>query len=188
MKYISLVFFFCMATFFAKAQHKKYNSVIYAEAGGAGVLYASINYDFRFNPQTHLGFGARFGFGVDEYWKVVYRQQYNDYFAEGRDNDMNFVITLPVGINYLFGSKGSPHTFEVGFNAAYLPKNSNTLLSTAPTYKDAYQKPATVIPSLFVGYRRQPVKNGFSWHIGYTPFYVYKQGYHWFGLGLGWKF
>jgi hypothetical protein len=150
--------------------------VIYAEGGGAAVI-ASLNYDARFSTRTHGGLGIRAGAGLAEGYVRVNPAT----GAEGWYGS-SIKIIYPVGVNYLLVKEGSPHALEFGVNVVFVPKET-----IFDTWGDQETK-ARQIPSITIGYRRQPVIKGFLWKIGFNPFL--QDGYFnlWLGAGLGYKF
>jgi hypothetical protein len=125
----------------------------YAELGGPGILF-SANIDRRFS-KSHLGWGGRIGLGfVSGYLE-------DDGTSTGFYDNPSSVLTVPFQINYIFGKKGNPHTFEVGAGVTISGKKIEVL--------DFYEKPTNIFGSASFMYRRQPVNGGFSWRIGFTP-------------------
>ena len=83
-------------------------------------------------------------------------------------------IFLPVGVNYVFGKQNSAHTFVTGANI------------TIPIDKMVFEPP---IGFLCLMYRYMPVKEGISFHIGFTPFIEKKHIlYPWGTIGIGYTF
>jgi hypothetical protein len=131
----------------------------YAELGGPGILF-SANIDRRFKAST-LGWGFRAGLGfvtADEQKIVNGNYEYNP----------ASVVTVPLQINYIFGQYDSPHAFEVGAGLTYVGRK----LDIMNFYDD---RKSNLFGSFSFMYRRQPVKGGFSWRIGFTP--LVAQGY-----------
>ena len=125
----------------------------FAELGGPGILF-SANIDRRFKPST-LGWGFRAGLGfvtgdeekmVDGYyvWEPV------------------SAVTVPVQLNFVFGKKDSPHSFEVGAGATYVGRK----LEFMNFYDD---RESQFFGTFSFMYRRQPPNGGFSWRAGFTP-------------------
>ena len=140
------------------AQDKSPMSVkqFYTEMGGPGILF-SANFDTRFNPEKHIGFGMRVGIGFtikDE----------GSYDPNGNYQDGILTVpTLPIGFNYLFGKETSPHTFEVGAGTTFLFQKVQML-----NY-ESHQKEGNFMGFFSFMYRRQPINGGFTWRIGFTP-------------------
>jgi hypothetical protein len=131
----------------------------YAELGGPGILF-SANIDTRFF-KSPFGLGGRFGVGfvtADEAKKVNGNYEY----------ELRSVITIPAQVNYIFGKQDSPHTFEVGAGLTYVGRK----LEIFNFYED---KTSQFFGSASFMYRRQPIKGGFTWRIGFTP--LFAKGY-----------
>jgi hypothetical protein len=186
MKRISIITLVAFSSLCSQAQFVKNNHVVYAEAGGA-IFAGSVNYDIRFNPKSHFGWGARVGLGIVPLDKIYYIQPTGDYVSYWESGMPIIKIAVPVGVNYLFGKDKSPHTFEAGLNAVYIPKDASVTTWNI-TYKQAYQKSGQLSPSLFLGYRRQPLKSGFLWRAGYSPFIINGAYFQWASVAVGWKF
>jgi hypothetical protein len=125
----------------------------YAELGGAGILF-SANVDTRF-AKSSLGWGGRLGLGF-----VTAEEEI---FVGGNYNyELRSVVTIPAQVNYVFGKGDSPHTFEVGAGITYVGKK----LDIFNFYDD---KKTNLFGSASFMYRRQPLKGGFTWRIGFTP-------------------
>ena len=141
----------------------------YAEVGGAGVIF-SANFDSRFKKGTDLGFGYRvgLGFGIsdsyDSYGPYYYEGEYYGgghyytYYSKTRS-----YLTIPLGINYVFGKKSSPHAFEVGAGATILTRKVDLY-----NYDNNYEGGYLIGHTSFM-YRRKPTNGGFTWRIGFTP-------------------
>lgn len=125
----------------------------YAELGGPGILF-SANIDRRFKP-SRLGFGGRIGIGFVTADDI--RETPN-----GAIYDPVSVITVPAQLNYIFGNDDTPHTFEVGAGVTYVGKK----LEILNFYEE---KRSQWFGSFSFSYRRQPIKGGFSWRLGFTP-------------------
>ncbi len=133
----------------------------YVEMGGPGVLF-SANFDGRFEAGQRLGFGYRLGVGF-AYGDVVVGDDYGEGYYGEDYSEFRSYLTIPVGINYVFGKPGSSHTFEVGASLVCFPKKVyvyNWYDSSAAGH--------------FAGtfsfmYRLSPVNGGFTWRIGFTP-------------------
>ena len=128
-------------------------SSFYAELGGPGILF-SANIDSRFN-KSRLGIGWRAGIG----FVTADEENYNNgnYTWEPVS-----VVTVPIGLNYLFGKDDSPHVFEVGAGVTFLGKE-------VEFYNFYDDKTSKIFGTFTFMYRRQPVNGGFSWRIGFTP-------------------
>jgi len=131
----------------------------FVEAGGPGIIF-SANFDSRFKSSDRLGWGFRAGLGftlVDQETRGL--QQGGQFYSDYRTRS---VATIPVGINYLFGKPASSNTFEVGAGFTVLSRKSSVL--SYNNYKEG-----NLLGHFDFMYRRQPVDEGFSWRIGFTP-------------------
>lgn len=152
----------------------------YAELMGPGVVF-SANFDFRFSPaQEGLGWGLRMGVGYGLY-------SFDEYAGmngiSGESYQVHSFATIPLGINYVFGKKNSPHAFEVGAGATVLTR------SVAIYYYGDKETFGNIIGHTSFMYRRKPVNGGFTWRIGFTPIIgtagdLYPSG----SFGLGYAF
>lgn len=136
----------------------KTSKLFFAEAGGPGILF-SANFDSRFKPQTRIGFGYRAGVGFTLVDQSTYIVQSNGTYY---DYTTRSIITIPVGVNYLFGKPASPNMFEVGAGFMFLSKKASVL--NYNKYREG-----NLMGHFEFMYRRQPVDGGFSWRIGFTP-------------------
>jgi hypothetical protein len=143
-----------------KSQEKISGKQIYAEFGGPGVLF-SANFDSRFKSGETLGFGYRLGLGFSFYEFEESTSTYDSGYSYYESYTHSY-YTIPVGLNYVFGKKSSPHTFEVGAGATFLTR------SVSIFYFDEAKK-GNVIGNISFMYRRQPSDGGFTWRIGFTP-------------------
>jgi hypothetical protein len=177
MRKITLICLFIINSIFLFAQPGTVGKVpgrtqFYAELGGPGILF-SANVDTRFTKSS-LGWGGRFGLGfvtADE--EIVIGSNYN--------YELRSVVTVPAQVNYIFGKGDSPHTFEVGAGLTYVGKK----LDIFNFYDD---KKTNLFGSASFMYRRQPLKGGFTWRIGFTPLiakgYIQPSG----GVSVGYSF
>jgi hypothetical protein len=117
---------------------------VYAEIWGKA-LFFSANYDRRFSKRLNgLGFSAGAG-----YLNV----------------DGLSLFSVPVGLNYLLGNNGK--YFEVGAGASYLS-------ASLDDFGDAASSGSTVIGTMTIGYRSQPIKGGFMFRVGINPIFFKK--------------
>lgn len=129
---------------------------VYLEAGGPGLL--SVNYDMRFTP-TQNGVGFRVGFGAFPVNGIT-------------------VVTVPVGINYLFGHQ--TNFFEVGAGYTYM---------SIPAIKRIIKNFSSSFENITLGYRYAPVKGGLFFKVEYSPLFGSKFTLWGFGgIGIGYKF
>lgn len=131
---------------------------VYVEMGGGGVLF-SASFDSRFARGETLGAGFRAGLGFG-----IYSDYLNDDDGYYFDMQTSSYVTIPVGINYIFGKKSSPHTFEIGMGVTALTRKV-----TLYTYNGGSGDNGYVIGHASFMYRRQPSNGGVTWRIGFTP-------------------
>ena len=133
---------------------------VFVEALGPGLLY-SINYDQRFFKKEN-GLGIRIG------------------ASRYKGEDGNNHSTVPVQINYLFGSVG--RYFELGAGTTYgggkYADNTGT---------------GDFIGNATIGYRRQPYQTkGLTWRLALTPLFVFEtkniKVLPWIGASAGFRF
>ena len=132
------------------------SKLFFAEAGGPGILF-SANFDSRFKPQTRVGLGFRAGVGFTLADDESFTVQNGIYSSR-----TNSIVTVPIGLNYLFGKPSSPNMFEVGAGITVLSKKASIL-----SYND--YKERNLMGHFEFMYRRQPVDGGFSWRVGFVP-------------------
>ncbi|MBS1564949.1 MAG: hypothetical protein JST39_11210 [Bacteroidetes bacterium] len=112
---------------------------VYGELWGKGVFFSG-NYDRRFSKRLDgLGFSAGIG-----YMKI---------------DDVS-LVSIPVGINYLAGRNGK--YFEVGAGATYLSADVLDI-------DNVNAHGSTVMGTMTIGYRSQPVNGGFMFRAGLNP-------------------
>jgi hypothetical protein len=131
---------------------------VYVEMGGGGVLF-SASFDSRFAHGETLGAGFRAGLGFGVYSRYLHDDGY--YYGNMQTSSY---VTIPVGINYIFGKKTSPHTFEIGMGVTALTRKV-----TLYTYDNGADDNGYVIGHASFMYRRQPRNGGVTWRIGFTP-------------------
>lgn len=137
---------------------------------GPGVI-SSVNFDSRFKSGKSLGLGYKvgLGFSADTFYGDLRYQDFYD--EEGKLYSLPYFnsertqayLTIPLGLNYIFGKKNSPHTFEVGAGTTVLTRKVD-LYNYDGHYKQGY-----FLGHLSFMYRRVPVDGGFTWRIGFTP-------------------
>lgn len=155
----------------------------YAEFGGPGAVF-SANFDFRFSrAQQGLGLGLRIGMGYGIYVYGIYDRM--EGMAENPLVTISY-ITIPVGINYVFGKTKSPHAFEIGAGATVLTRR-------VPLFcydnENEAEKFGNVVGHTSFMYRRKPIDGGFTWRIGFTPMIGTSGDFYPSGaIGLGYSF
>lgn len=152
----------------------KHNKAIFIEGLGNG-LGLTANFDMRFKKGVQDGFGFRAGIGGLHLGSADY---------DG-GTIQNKLLTFPVTVNYLVGDKRSAIEAGIGITPIY---------ATVDTYSPT--KPKLVDESgwsssgfLNLGYRLQPLNNGFMLRVDWTPAFN-STGFSpaWFGLSLGYGF
>lgn len=129
-----------------KIEKSGYKKAIFLEIFGNGYL-GSFNYDIRLKKDRNDGFGLRGGIGIGEFYKgdiIIRTVRYT---------------TLPLNVNYILGKKRGGLETGVGitpsFNFNNEPGFSNVKLGAF----------------LNVQYRYKPMKEGFVFRIGSTPYF-----------------
>ena len=107
-------------------------ATFYQEFFGQGGL-VSFNYDQRFGHRPN-GWGFRAGIG-------------------GFSGERNYLVTVPVGMNYLFAKDS--RALEVGLGATY----AEGWIVGDPT----------LFGTLCLAYRYQPLAGGFNFRVAFTP-------------------
>jgi len=154
---------------FSQFEHKPFtNKSIYAEIGGPGIL--SLNFDARFNKNSSKGFGYNFGFG--------------QFSASGFLSNSS-VITFPVGVNYLY-SNNIKNNFEIGTGFTTITTNFQSNLFNNENEKLKF---TNAFGYFTIGYRRQPIDNGFIFRITLNPLFDFNSIYPTYGgNSFGYKF
>jgi len=150
---------------------------IYVEFLGSSIL-TGISYDMRLNKGVMDGIGVRAGIGGLN--------------VDGTDDQGNFydigLVTIPIEFNHLVG-KGK-HSFQscVGILPAYATVGGAGDFSDNQWVEvDGF---GLVGGFMFLGYRRQPLENGFMFQAQLNPMIVRGQGLQmgWIGIGVGFGF
>ncbi len=118
----------------------------FVEMGGP-----SLNFGFNFDTRLmrrYNGLGVRVGLSYAS-------------FA-----GMQSLFTLPVQVNYLLGKRGK--YFEMGAGA--------TLALANESYDNENTLHSKVFGTMIFGYRKQPVKGGFTYGVGFAPVYGTAEG------------
>lgn len=153
----------------AFAQHRK---TVFVEAFGNG-LTVSGNFDLRLKANQNDGLGFRAGVGGGN--------------LSGTDEQGNSasvgIITFPLAVNYLAGKKRSAFESGIGITPIYV--------TASGTINDNDFSGDCLMFSGFLnlGYRYQPLNDGFMGHIKWTPA-INSSGFSpsWFGVGIGYSF
>jgi len=124
---------------------KGYNS-LYFSLMGPGNFY-SLHYDVRFQP-NYLGVGARVGVGST----LGYTDSHYRHPAH---------LTIPFGLNYLFGKANRGGRLEVGVGFTYVDGDALWFDNRTTNYY------WLACPS--VAYRHYYFNNHLMWKVGFTP-------------------
>lgn len=145
---------------------------VYLELLGNSVAY-SVNFDMRFKRNQQDGLGFRVGAGG---FSIT------GFNSDGIEVKAN-LWTFPLELNYLMGKKRS--AFETGIGVSPL------LLGAKIEIDDDKIAGTGSGANVFLnlGYRFQPLKNGFTARINWTPI-INSGGFIplWFGISLGYSF
>lgn len=161
MKKIILLSLCCM---FCKFDFAQKNQSIFFEIFGPGL--ASFNYDVRFSNAVNNSAGMRLGIG-------------------GWSTSSETVLTFPMGINYLAGGEDGKHFLELGANLTFVSFNQKS----SSYYGSSSSKYAETYGTLNIGYRSQPIKNGFQFRVSLNPIITNGEFYpFYFGISFGYKF
>ena len=139
-----------------------FNKTFIAELGGPGVLF-SANFDSRFKATERLGWGYRIGAG---YFPGDYRVYTTTSSGTYYNYRTKTTLSIPLGVNYLFGKANSDKMFEVGAGLTLFSRKVD--LFDDYSYGDEY-KESNIIGHFSFMYRKQPIDGGYSWRIGFTP-------------------
>lgn len=145
---------------------------VYLELLGNSLAY-SVNYDMRFKKNQQDGLGFRIGAG--------------GFSITGYDSDgvevKGSLWTFPIALNYLMGKKRS--ALEAGLGVT--PLILGAKIEVDDEKIGSTGSGANVFFNL--GYRFQPLKNGFTARINWTPI-INSGGFipAWFGISLGYSF
>lgn len=181
MKKLSLLIFFFISFLFlnqANAQARvsdadAYNKAIFVEAFGQG-LQGSVNYDMRIKKGAQDGLGFRVGVGG------IFAGSSN----AGAETEVEGVLAFPVGVNYLIGKQSS--AFEVGLGL--LPQRVRVDQFSPTKPKIAGENGWGTNGFLNLGYRYQPIHNGFIFRFDWTPVFGDVAFISRFGISAGYGF
>lgn len=143
--------------FQAKAQADdpiSYKKAIFVEAFGQG-LHASVNYDMRIRKGSQSGLGFRLGVGG------IFTGTAN----ADAGNEATGVVGFPIGVNYLVGENRS--SFEAGLGLT--PHYADTVIESPTNPKIVNENGWGANGYLNLGYRFQPLNNGFMFRLNWTP-------------------
>lgn len=135
---------------------------VYFEILGQGLLY-SINFDHRFTENI----AVRAGFS---------------HFTIGFISDVT-ISTIPLMAEYLIGT--GDHHLEIGLGAVPIyGRISGDLFGSSEGTTGAW----VIVATATVGYRYQPVREGFLFRIGVTPFFMNAGAQIFGGASIGYAF
>jgi hypothetical protein len=152
----------------------RHNKAIFVEALGNGIG-VSANFDMRFKKGTQDGFGFRAGLG-------------GSYLGSANNDAENVttgIVTIPLSLNYLIGKNRSAFEAGLGITGIYAKMDIHSL--TKPQLVDENGWGSSGFLNL--GYRYQPLDNGFVFRANWTPAFN-SAGFSpaWFGLSVGYGF
>ena len=155
-----------------------YHKNIFVEGFGANLL-VGVNYDMRLNKGRMDGLGFRAGIGggalsgTDSYGEPAH-------FG---------LITMPLELNYLIGKKRSSLLTGVGILPIYASVQGNGTIKATGEKAFIDANGFGFGGYLSLGYRFQPLRNGFMFQINWNPL-ITKAGFSpkWFGVSLGYGF
>lgn len=171
---LPLVFFFLQRP--AKAQETSsegYRKAIFVEAFGQG-LHATLNYDMRLKKGATDGFGFRAGMGGI----------FTGSASADAGSELTYVLGFPVGVTYLIGKRRN--AFEAGLGIT--PHRAATPLHSPTKPKIINENGWGANGYLNLGYRLQPVKNGFVFRLTWTPVINTAEVISRFGISAGYSF
>ena len=151
------------------AQRRK---TVFVEALGNG-LTVSGNFDLRLKADQNDGLGLRAGIGGGSLSGID---------DQGNSASMG-IVTFPLAVNYLVGKKRSAFESGIGITPVYVTASGRI-------NDDVFSGSGLALTGfLNLGYRYQPLNNGFMGHIKWTPA-ITSSGFFpsWFGLGIGYSF
>lgn len=165
---LAFLFSFTLTSSAQESSLAPHHKNIYLEFLGSGLAF-SAHFDMRLQRGVQDGLGFRAGVGG---------------FSETGYTDGQYgtigIVTMPVGINYLIGERRG--SFEAGAGLTLLYARAEVSGMTEWNEVDGWG----VAGFLNMGYRLQPLKNGFMMRINWSPA-ITQNGFHagWFGLSLG---
>ena len=135
---------------------KGYQTVYYSFLGPG--CFNSLNYELRFQPDR-LGLGARIGIGnTIAYWDDDLPEEPGDKVTSTYHSTR---LTVPLGVNYLFGRAARPHRLELGLGVTYV--HGDAVIFDEHTTRYAW------LLNMTVGYRCYSFKNRLMWKLAITP-------------------
>jgi hypothetical protein len=162
MKTLTLAFLLVFTSHIVPAQNLKASKNVYGEILGPGIL--SVNYDTRFTKKNN-GLGMRIGFG--------YVPNFDESGLSGAG-----AYSIPAGLNYLIGKR--KNFLELGAGASYF-------FEAGP--KDDIELSSFFLGYIWIGYKYQPLTNGFTFRAGLCPAYDADEFIpYYFGVSFGYAF
>lgn len=154
-----------------------YHKNIYVGLFGSN-LFMGANYDMRLQKGRMDGIGFRTGIGG---------MNIRDTDDFGNDARLG-VLTLPIEFNYVVGKKRSGFVAGIGVLPMYINFEGSGTFEDYE-YIDVEAKGLAVAGFLDIGYRLQPLKNGFMMQINWNPLFSSEGfGPGWIGVGIGMGF
>jgi hypothetical protein len=158
MSRVKIIIILSIFLFYAgPAYPQQHPNSIYLELLGSGGIY-SINYDRLFTPNI----GGRIGFSYLSFDQDVIIPEMTMYF-------------FPLSFNYFVGNGSSKLELGAGM----------TIVTGHFDWFGVKGSGSIVIANLNIGYRYQPVDDGFVFRIGFIPVVTPKGVQPWGGLSLG---
>jgi len=146
----------------------RYRKALHIELRGSGIS-SSANYDMRLKKDRNDGFGLRAGIGNG-------RSYYTPVTNNNKSTRRTY-ISVPLDMNYVIGKKR--HGLEAG--AGFTPQIALDRVENGPQF-------ISTVP-LSIGYRLQPIKEGFIARISWTAT-INKYGFYTGspGVSVGYSF
>lgn len=172
-KIIIVPFFILGLTLTLSAQRNReipsfdsYHKNIYVEFFGSSLL-AGVHFDMRLNKGRNDGIGFRVGLGG---------------LSVSTSEGSVGVVTLPIEFNHIVGKRHGGFQTGIGLLPAYA-----TISGTINNEFVDTEGIGLAGGYLSLGYRYQPLKNGFMFQIQWNPMIIRGSGFNsgWFGIGLG---
>ncbi len=149
-----------------------YHKNITMELLGSHILHG-VNFDMRLKKGRMDGLGFRAGIGG---------LSLNG--NNGADEASIGLVTFPIEINHIIGKKRHGFVSGIGVLPVYA-----AVSGSGPSFNNqSVEVDGFGIAGGFatLGYRFQPLRNGFTWQFNYNPFVVKGVGYQsWIGIQIG---
>lgn len=164
------------------------SKLAYAELGWGGnsEVMISGNFDMRFKKNQNDGFGFRAGLGgaisnvsTTQFSSRPYNNQY--ILSDDTGKELGFVFT-PVTLNYITGRKNNYFEAGIGAMAFFLVKE-------VPVMSLSKETKSGVVGFLDVGYRYQPIYEGVTLGLKWSPMFNSNGFYpQHFSIAFGYSF